>query len=287
MRQGSPPTDTADGASAVRVGPEAVWLIALDIDGTIMTEGGNISDAVRTEIQRLRDAGHQIMIATGRSVDMTLPVVERLGLRSDYVVCSNGAITLGRDDTSSTGYSPVFIEEFDPSEVLTSISGGLEGAAYAVEDAQGNMFYKGDFPQAAITDAGREVEFDELLSISATRVVVLSPSHTLEEFLQIVEGLGLHKVSYNVGWTAWLDIAPYGVTKATAMERVRTWLDLPRERVMAVGDGRNDIDMLIWAARGGRGVAMGQAPQDVLDVASETTAADTADGLAATLATLH
>ncbi|BDZ48002.1 haloacid dehalogenase [Frondihabitans sucicola] len=241
---------------------------------------------MRSEIHRLRDAGHQVMIATGRSVDMTLPVLERLGLTSDYVVCSNGAITLGRDDTSETGYTPVYIEEFDPRDVLTTISGSLEGAGYAVEDAHGNMFYKGTFPQAAITDTSREVEFDELLSISATRVVVLSPSHSLEEFLEIVESMGLHKVSYNVGWTAWLDIAPFGVTKATAMERVRGLLEVPHDHVMAVGDGRNDIDMLSWAARGGRGVAMGQAPDDVVEVASEVTGPDIEDGLAAVLATL-
>lgn len=280
------------GLETPRVSPSDIarkadgWLVALDIDGTIMTEGGGISDPVRAEIGRLRDAGHQIMIATGRSVDMTLPVLERLDLRSDYVVCSNGAITLGRDETADTGYAPVYIEEFDPREVLTTISGSLEGAGYAVEDAHGNMFYKGDFPQAAITDTSSEVEFDELLSISATRVVVLSPSHSLEEFLDIVESMGLHKVSYNVGWTAWLDIAPFGVTKATAMERVRAWLDIDEAHVMAVGDGRNDIDMLAWAARAGRGVAMGQAPDDVMAVASETTGADVDDGLAAALATV-
>lgn len=278
--------ETTAGSGAERSTSDATWLVALDVDGTIMTEGGGISDSVRGEIQRLRDAGHQVMIATGRSVDMTLPVLERLGLTSDYVVCSNGAITLGRDDTSDTGYSPVYIEEFDPSEVLTTISSSLEGAGYAVEDAHGNMFYKGKFPQAAITDTSREVEFDELLSISATRVVVLSPSHSLEEFLEIVESMGLHKVSYNVGWTAWLDIAPFGVTKATAMERVRSLLDVPQDHVMAVGDGRNDIDMLAWASRGGRGVAMGQAPDDVIQVASEVTGPDTEDGLAAVLATL-
>ena len=46
------------------------------------------------------------MLATGRSVAMTLPVLERLGLDSDYVVCSNGAITLGRDDDGPDGLPP-------------------------------------------------------------------------------------------------------------------------------------------------------------------------------------
>ena len=66
--------------------------------------------------------------------------------------------------------------------------------------------------------------------------------------------MGLHKVSYNVGWTAWLDIAPDGVNKATGLERVRDELGIPRSRVLAIGDGRNDIDMLEWAASAaGRG----------------------------------
>ena len=75
--------------------------------------------------------------------------------------------------------------------------------------------------------------------------------------------MGLHKVSYSIGWTAWLDIAPDGVNKATAMERVRHALGIPRAHVVAVGDGRNDIELLQWAGAEGRGVAMGQAPDEV------------------------
>ena len=76
--------------------------------------------------------------------------------------------------------------------------------------------------------------------------------------------MGLHQVSYTVGWTAWLDIAPEGVNKSTALERVRGLLGFYLDRVMAVGDGRNDIEMLQWAAQQGRAVAMGQAPEEVL-----------------------
>jgi 5-amino-6-(5-phospho-D-ribitylamino)uracil phosphatase len=53
--------------------------------------------------------------------------------------------------------------------------------------------------------------------------------------------------------------------------------------VMAVGDGRNDIDMLRWAAEAGRGVAMGQAPEEVAAVASEHTGTDLEDGVASLL----
>ena len=115
---------------------------------------------------------------------------------------------------------------------------------------------------------------------------MISPDHELEEFLRIVEDMGLHQVSYAIGWTAWLDIAPDGVSKATALERVRGWLDVPLDRVIAVGDGRNDIDMFTWAGAAGRSVAMGQAPHEVRAAANEAAADIDHAGLAAVLDSL-
>jgi hydroxymethylpyrimidine pyrophosphatase-like HAD family hydrolase len=179
----------------------------------------------------------------------------------------------------------VHVETFDPSEVLTTISGNLEGASYAVEDEDGTFRYTGTFPDGALSASSVRVEFDELLTLDATRVVVISPDHATEDFLSVVDRMGLHKVSYNVGWTAWLDIAPHGVNKATGLQYVTERLGVPVSRVLAVGDGRNDIDMLEWAARGGGvGVAMGQAPDEVRAVANEVTGSDLDDGVASVLA---
>ena len=88
---------------------------------------------------------------------------------------------------------------------------------------------------------------------------------------------GTQQVTYSVGWSAWLDIAPQGVNKATALEKVREWLEIDPSRVVAMGDGRNDIEMLTWA---GRGVAMGQAVQPVIDVADAVTGTVGEDGAA-------
>jgi Cof subfamily protein (haloacid dehalogenase superfamily) len=256
------------------------WLVALDIDGTLMQENGHVSAEVISAVQRVRDVGHEVMLATGRSVSMTLPVLEQFQLTPQYVVCSNGAITLGRDADAPSGYSRVAVEAFDPTEVLATIRESLGGASYAVEDEEGFYRYTGSFPDATIGTASEHVPFEQLGAHLATRVVVISPEHQIEEFLSIVEKMGLHKVTYNVGWTAWLDIAPDGVNKAMALERVRDWLDIPRTRVIAVGDGRNDIDMLRWASVEGRGVAMGQAPDEVLAVSNEVTLSDLEDGIA-------
>lgn len=261
------------------------WLVALDVDGTVLREDGSLGEGTLREVRRVADLGHEVMIATGRSVSMTLPVADRLGLTSSYIVCANGAIVLGRDSSAPLGYATAFVETFDPAEVLTTIRGHLEGASFAVEDADGVFRYTGSFPDGALAVSRQKVPFDELLHVQATRVVVISPGHAIEDFLAVVEKMGLHKVSYNVGWTAWLDIAPDGVNKATGLEHVRDRLGIPRDRVLVMGDGRNDIDMLQWAVAGnGVGVAMAQAPDEVQAAASERTASDLDDGVALALA---
>jgi 5-amino-6-(5-phospho-D-ribitylamino)uracil phosphatase len=261
------------------------WIIALDIDGTVLREDGSLGDATAEQISRVAALGHEVMLATGRSVSMTLPIVEQLGITPEYVVCANGAIVLGRDPNASLGYSRVHVDVFDPTEVLTTIRGHLDDASYAVEDEEGVFRYTGTFPDAALSGSSIKVDFEQLLGIEATRVVVISPDHATEDFLSVVDMMGLHKVSYNVGWTAWLDIAPDGVNKATGMEYVRDALGVPGDRILAMGDGRNDIDMLQWAvAGGGLGIAMGQAPPEVAEVATERTGTDVDDGVATTLA---
>ncbi|MCU1469287.1 MAG: family hydrolase [Glaciihabitans sp.] len=262
------------------------WLIALDVDGTILREDGTLSDEVAAQVARAAGLGHEVMLATGRSVAMTLPILDRVGITPKYVVCANGAITLKRDPAAPLGYSRHLVDTFDPSEVLTTIRANLPTANYAVENEEGIYNYTGYFPDGALGAGSQKVTFDKLLGAPATRVVVISPEHAIEEFLKVVEHMGLHRVSYNVGWTAWLDIAPDGVNKSVALERVRKILRIPRTRVMAIGDGRNDIDMLQWASESGRGIAMGQAPREVKAVANEVALTDIQDGVAAILAIL-
>jgi hydroxymethylpyrimidine pyrophosphatase-like HAD family hydrolase len=263
----------------------APWFVALDVDGTILHEDESIDQLVADAILAARERGHEVTLATGRSWSTTAPVLERLGLNPEYVVCANGAITMQRDDAASGGYARVHVETFDPTAVLERIRTFLPSGRFMVEMPDGFRLYTEGMTDWNLENA-REVRFEQLLDQRATRVVVVSPDHELEEFLHIVEGMGLHQVSYAIGWTAWLDIAPDGVSKATALERVRGWLDVPLHRVIAVGDGRNDIEMFSWAGAAGRSVAMGQAPAEVRAAAAETAADVGHAGLAAVLDSL-
>jgi 5-amino-6-(5-phospho-D-ribitylamino)uracil phosphatase len=262
------------------------WLVTLDVDGTILRSDETASAEVIEQVRRLSAAGHQVMLATGRSPATTIPVVEYLGITPQFLVCSNGAIVMRRDLEAPSGYRREWAECFDPTEALQTISAHLPKARFAVEDERGQYRYTAPFPNTTIGGGAKRVAFEELLHRQATRVVVVSPDHDMVDFLAVVERMGLHRVSYFVGWTAWLDIAAEGVNKGTAMERVRIELGIPRERVLAVADGRNDIELLTWAAERGRGVAMGHSPTDLLAVANEVTGTVSEDGLAEALATL-
>lgn len=261
------------------------WLVALDVDGTILHEDETLSPAVLRSIQAARDLGHEVMLSTGRSWFTSLEVLQALELWPKYVVCANGAIIMSQDPDSPDGYRRELVETFDPSDVLTRIQRNLPDGRFMVEDAEGRRFYTEGMSDWNLVGATK-VAFDQLADTEVTRVVCVSPNHSEQEFLSIVEDIGLHQVSYAIGWTAWLDIAPAGVNKGTAMERVREWMGAPLARVCAVGDGRNDIEMFEWAAQQGRAVAMGQAPDEVKLAATEVTETVQNDGLAHTLATL-
>lgn len=263
------------------------WLVAIDIDGTMVSDYGVMNPWTKREVARLVDAGHRVTIATGRSVPMTLPVVEELGITPELIVCANGAVIVRRDEAAPTRYVRDTVEVFNPTAILQAIHKSIPDANYAVEDDEGVLRYIGWFPEAGLNVNVIKVDhFDELLTDEATRVVVIAPTSREDYFTDVVGTLGLHKVTYSIGYTSWLDIGPQDINKATALEQVRQRWGIPRERVMAIGDGRNDIDMLEWAGEFGRGVAMGQGPEEVRNAASEVTLDEAEGGLPSVLATL-
>lgn len=258
-------------------------LVGLDVDGTILLQDKNLSPGVPEAITAVRDAGYEVLLATGRSWAGTQRYVEALGLTAEFAVCSNGAVIMRR---SGEGWIRWHVEVFDPAPVMGLLRARLPEARYMVELASGQRLYT-DLMDEWNLDGACEVGFEELIAEPVSRVVVVSPSHDEADFQRLVAEVGLNEVSYAIGWTAWLDIAPHGVDKGTALERVRAELGIARENVLVAGDGRNDLGMFAWAlSGGGRAVAMGQAPDEVKQAAGEETTVVDDGGLALALRTL-
>jgi Cof subfamily protein (haloacid dehalogenase superfamily) len=263
---------------------EERWMIALDIDGTLVHDDGFLSPEVVREVQRVRELGHEIVVATGRSATNAIPVVRELGIESGYVVCSNGAVTVEVDPSDPQGYRPHEVITFEPAEVLTKLIETLPNAHFAVEDVDGSYRFHKPFPAYALGEKNIETPLEELMAHPVSRVVVLSPEHDAEEFVDLIAGIGLHSVTYAIGYTAWLDISPEGITKGSALEKLRNHHGIHPHQTIAVGDGRNDIAMFEWAvAGGGISFAMGQGPDEVLAAAAEVTSSVEDDGVARVL----
>ena len=251
-------TGPADGAR----------LVALDLDGTLLDWSGALQAGAPEAVARLREAGDHVVVATGRSVVSALPIIRDLGLDRGPAVTSNGAVTIELAD-GDPGYRITDLVTFDPGPALRVVREELPEALFAVEDVGRGFFITEPFPPGEIDGETTVVDFERLCALEATRVVIRSPHHTDADFHEMVERIGLHEVSYAVGWTAWLDLSPHGVSKATALEAVRRELGVEPDRTVALGDGRNDVEMLRWAARG---VAMGQADDVTRAAADEVTA---------------
>lgn len=255
-------------------------LIALDIDGTTIGYDEALSERVRSAVTAARDAGHHVVLTTGRTVAGTVSVARELGLTSGYAVCSNGAVVVQWDTEADEGYRILQLITFDPAPVLQLLRAAMPEALVAVEEVGVGQRISAPFPEGELSGATRIVPWEELGAEPVTRLTFRSPDSTAEEFVELAETIGLQGVNYAVGFTAWMDISPEGVSKAYGLEEVRSRLGVPRADTVAVGDQRNDLEMLGWA---GHGVAMGQAPVEVQDAADEVTDTVDDDGLARVL----
>jgi Cof subfamily protein (haloacid dehalogenase superfamily) len=268
--------------------PSDRWLIGLDIDGTLVHDDGFLSPEVIKEVSRVKNLGHEVIIATGRAAANAVPVVRDLGIEQGFVVSSNGAVTVELDVEHPRGFKISDVVTFDPAEVLAQLIEHLPDAHFAVEDVDGSYRFHRPFPSYALGDKNFETPLDELMHHPVSRVVVLSPEHDVDEFLGLISKIGLSSVSYAIGYTAWLDISPKGVTKASALENQRARLGISKDQILVMGDGRNDIEMFQWAkGNGGLAFAMGQAPEEVQLAATDVTSSVTDDGVARVLAGLE
>jgi Cof subfamily protein (haloacid dehalogenase superfamily) len=264
------------------------WLIGLDIDGTLVHDDGYLSPAVAKEVRRVKELGHEVMIATGRSAPNAVPVVRDIGIEDGFLVSSNGAVTVELDLAHPKGFKISNVITFDPAVVISQLIENLPEAHFAVEDVDGSYRFHRPFPAHALGELNFETPLEDLIHKEVSRVVVLSPQHDVDEFLGLISELGLDSVSYAIGYTAWLDISPQGVSKASALEQQRVRLGIERSQVLVMGDGRNDIQMFEWAkSSGGLAFAMGQAPDEVKSAATNITASVSDDGVATVLAGLE
>ncbi len=259
-------------------------IIALDIDGTLLSWADatgrrppRISRPVREAVRDAYDAGTHIVLASGRAGHGMTHVADLLGLPRNgsdrlWAVASNGAVVLR--------YPPLDVvheDVFDASEAVREVLRHRPAALVAVEEPGVGYRVNRPFPTGELSGAMIPTAVAEMVARPVSRVIIRDPDATEADFMALAAGIGLHQTSYFVGWTAWLDISPVGVDKSSGLARVAGELGVAAHDVLSIGDGRNDLEMLAWS---GRGVAMGQAIEQVRAAADAVTAPVTEDGVA-------
>lgn len=238
-------------------------LIALDVDGTVVDRDGKLPDSVRGVVADLIKTGTHVVLATGRSWHGTQPIFDGLHLPGGPAVCSNGAVEVT--------YPPTAVLRsvtFDASDVVRQVLAHKPSTLVAVEEVGRGYRVSGQFPEGDLSGEMIISNVEEMISKPVTRVILRDPTSTDQEFIEMAHDLGLTGCSYFIGWSAWLDIVPEGVNKGTALADIAAGYGIDRSDILAMGDGRNDLEMLTWA---GRGVALGDAPIEVKDIADHVT----------------
>ncbi len=257
---------------------EAGWqpkLVALDIDGTLLkwVEGAGttyeqITRPVYDAVHRVLDVGAHVVLSSGRSPHGMTGIADLLDLPGDgddrlWVVASNGAVVFR--------YPPIEVvheETFDAAPAVAAVLEHHPNALVAVEERGIGYRVNKNFPMGELSGDMIITAVDEIVAGPVSRVIIRDPDATADDFVELAARLGLHGTDYVVGWTAWLDLSPVGVSKASGLAIVAERLGIGQADVLAIGDGRNDIEMLRWA---GRGVAMGQSVEEVRAAADDVT----------------
>jgi Cof subfamily protein (haloacid dehalogenase superfamily) len=270
---------------------KAAGLLAVDVDGTLITDNGAITDEVYNALERVVSFGWEIIIASGRTFHAAQPVIEKLPFVR-YAALSNGASILDVIDLSivhSIKLPPATVEQIITISreygVIPSLYDSdifcqhvyydtLDGACdyfrwYVEKDPRCVLVsdilgYIGDIMQIGMVEK-KEIIFtvqDALREVEATLIAV--------PFENVHFGGKNHDY-----WV--LQIVGKDAQKNKALRRMAGILKIPEGRLVAVGDNYNDADMIKGADIG---VAMGNAPEDIKKLARVVVASNNHSGLA-------
>jgi 5-amino-6-(5-phospho-D-ribitylamino)uracil phosphatase len=252
----------------------AIDLIALDLDGTLLSPDETISARDRAAVKAALAAGIRVVLVTGRGVDMPIRVSRELGLNLP-VICCHGALT----------------KDFGANKTLESIPVPLQYAkpliAFAEREKLSVAMY---VDEAFYRPEGSEVVMDDMRGTGWYEVPSLTDLLTgAPTFIRFLGETSVRRMLAEFGdlplsfrHETWFDFVECAVlnrdaSKKNALARLAADFGVPADRVLAVGDSRNDVPMLRWA---GVGVAMGNALAEVREAVRYVTTRNDQDGVA-------
>ena len=254
-------------------------LIVSDIDGTlVVNDGVTVLDSTIKQFHRLRDSGHTIVLASGRPDFGLRHIADPLGFyaKGGYIISFNGC-RITEVKTGELVYC-AYLDEDIPKRVQE----------YALENGLGVVTYGAD----VIIRGCDENEFMTLeRRVCSCNSVLCRDFSTLGRVHKVIMSCDADRafhlepeVAAIFGERAtvyrsdphFIEVVPKGVNKAVAIKQLNQILDISREDTVCFGDSYNDIEMIEYA---GMGIAMGNACQQLKDVADYVTKFNTDHGI--------
>jgi len=265
-----------------------IRLLALDVDGTLLTHDLQITDATREAVQQVISNGVQVVLASARGPNALRSIIGELGI-AGLAICYTGALTCRLNPDPHV-----------PAEVVTdqriNLSSARKVLSNALELGTSVGWFIGDFWYIPAWDSALQ---HESMITGVTPIVAQDLKHFKEapHKLQAIVGepallprlYALEKTLPTdcVGqfsYETYLEIINRGVDKATALLNLGQQLGIAPSEMVAIGDMENDVAMLRLAALG---IAMGNAPLHVQAEADWVTDTNNRDGVAAAIEKLY
>lgn len=244
-------------------------LIALDIDGTLLNSQRKPLESTMKALKALRQAGHLVIIATGRSRLLAGEVIHQLGC-TNYIVCNGSAAFLDHEQ--------IYKHLLDRKALVRLIDFAKER--------------KKDVSLFSLDSIARVTDFDAPLVADAMSSFGGIMPNFSPDFLdrhEVYQGCVFFDASMDEEFAAafpefrfvrWhpnsVDIIPNQGSKAQTISALAQKVGIQPENVITFGDGNNDVEMLRLA---GTGVAMGNAASHVQKAANLVTDTNDQDGI--------
>lgn len=240
-------------------------ILFTDIDGTLLNDNREIPKENMEAINKALEAGHSVVIATGRPLDSGKKIVKELGLTKPgcYMIAYNGAIIY------DCGQDQVLEKKFVPFEYVEELfKRGREARLYVQTYNKNQIITTEDTPELQYyrqhTKLGYQV-VDDVMAVleeepQKVMLINLEDKRLLEQFQADNMDWQEGKCHSFFSMDTYLEYAPLNATKAAGIHYLCELLNVPLENTIAAGDERNDIPMLKEAHIG---VAMKNAKEEV------------------------
>lgn len=255
-------------------------LIVLDLDGTLLTDNQTISPKTKQTLMKAKEAGHHVMIATGRPFRASNLYYQELDLRTPIVNFNGAYIHHPKNPSWQVIHTPIdmkvvhnVIDSVDKYQYKNLIAEVIDDVYIHVEDQRMMDIFKMGNPKVTIGNLRGNLNENptSLLIHAAETNVPLIRQHLQEVHAELIE----HRrwgAPFNI-----IEVVRKGLNKAIGVSLIAKYLGIPRERIIAFGDEDNDFEMIDYA---GIGVAMGNGIQELKSIANEVTGTNNEDGIA-------